>query len=332
MNAITISGFICEDGVISMAEYVFEFSKKRNLYLYISQENSISIQNVIGTIVEEDERFVLNFQGEEENVISVIRSVWELAALYDGYFYKPGKYCVDGIEKNVDDLFFLSFYKTGNIWTNFARPLIGSNRDYSAEMINRYINYSSKGRETGKWNKRLVKAFFYLHSKSYDEINAEHRLSLLLNLCDGFAINIFGDDNVSENMGKILETTMASEKVKYGASLLGIPEEKVYQALAKERHEIDHYIIKEGSLSEYIVKANPPISHYYDFYFTYVVELAIRIALLKEIGCGCDAELIDDVLDEVNDWLIYECDLNVECCKEENRCRQKLRKKGIYIR
>lgn len=42
--------------------------------------------------------------------IEVLRSIWELSSLYDGYFYKPCKYNVDGIDVNVEKLYFLSFY------------------------------------------------------------------------------------------------------------------------------------------------------------------------------------------------------------------------------
>ena len=43
--------------------------------------------------------------------------------------------------------------------------------------------------------KSVVNAFYYLKSKDYGKININHRLSLLLNIADGFIINTFKDMN-----------------------------------------------------------------------------------------------------------------------------------------
>ena len=45
-----------------------------------------------------------------------------------------------------------------------------------------------------------------------------------------------------------------------------------------ERHEIDHYIMKEGSLTDYEVNSDAVTRDHINWYFTYVVELALRIA------------------------------------------------------
>ena len=74
-------------------------------------------------------------------------------------------------------------------------------------------------------------------------------MSLLLNICDGFVINTKGPNkDVKANIAHVIGTTLDSGIVKYGASMLGIPSNKMYDVLAQERHEIDHYVIKEGSL------------------------------------------------------------------------------------
>lgn len=319
-------------GEDNMANYIIEFSTKHNLDINIMQEQKIDTHNVTGIIKQESDRFILNLQGEKEDVINIIRSVWELASLYDGYFYEPVQYFVDGVKKTVDDLYFLSFYKSGNIWKYFAMTLVGADKDFSAKMIKTYNDFRNKGRVEGQLCKSMINSFYYLHSKNYDGINVSHRLSLLLNLCDGLAINIYGTNNVSSSVARIIKTTMASDKVKYGASLLGIPKSALYNALANERNEIDHYVIKAGSVSEYEMKAHQPIRDHINLYFTYVVELAMRITILNKIGCNCKEDLINSALDTVNDWIILECDLQVDCGKEINRFRQKLRGMGIDIR
>lgn len=75
--------------------------------------------------------------------------------------------------------------------------------------------------------KSLINSYFYIHSEAYETVNVNHRLSLLLNICDGFVINTSGpNNNVKANMAKVIGTTLNSKMVKYGASLLGIPSQK----------------------------------------------------------------------------------------------------------
>ena len=313
-----------------MANYKVEFSTKLNLDKNIMQEQEIDFQNITGTLKQTNNKFIINLQGEREDVISFIRSIWELASLYDGYFYTPENYFIDGINKSVDELYFLSFYKTGKIWKDFAMTLVGADKDFSANMMKAYIEFRNKSRAEGQLYKVLVNSFYYLHSENYDGINVSHRLSLLLNLCDGLAINIYGtNNNVESSVAKIIKMTMASEKVKYGASLLGIPKESLYSALASERNEIDHYVIKTGSVSEFEMKANQPIRDYINLYFTYVVELAMRITILKKLGCICKKDLIESAIDTVNDWVILGCNLQEDCRIDTNRLRQELKKMGL---
>ena len=315
-----------------MSDFVIVFSTKSIFNRDDMPKHCDTFQNIVYSVELDHESFILELHGEKEAVLELVRNIWELASLYDGYFYKPENYTIDGTIQNVDDLYFLSFYRTGEIWTNFARNLVGTNRDFSAKKIKTYKEFHSRDREVGELNKTLINSLFYLQSKKYDGINVNHRLSLFLNLCDGLAINFYGSNNVNSSMSKILKKTLASEKVKYGASLFGIPKERLYSALSNERNEIGHYIIKVGSLSEYEMKAPEPIKHYLYFYFTYIVELAARIAILKEIGCECDKGIVDDVLDNINDWVIYNCNIDVECVKDINKLKQRLKKMGIDMR
>ena len=180
--------------------------------------------------------------------------------------------------------------------------------------------------------KTLINSFFYIHSEAYEGINVNHKLSLLLNICDGFVINTSGpNNNVKANIAKVIGTALDSKTVKYGAELLGIPSKKLYDALMLERHEIDHYIMKEGSLTDYEVKSVSATKDYINWYFIYIVELALRIAFLKEIGCECKDELVEYALNDINDWLILECDLQEKCKNPINQMKQDFKKMGISM-
>lgn len=121
--------------------------------------------------------------------------IWEMAFLYEGYFYSLDKYLVDGKWRNVNKLCFLSYYKNGKICKIFSSYLAVEKMDYSSELILKYKKLRNTGRESGKLYKTLINSFFYLHSESYEGINVNHQLSLLLNICDGIGINFNGRSN-----------------------------------------------------------------------------------------------------------------------------------------
>ena len=312
-----------------MSNFAIEFTTKQVLGNDILQEQRIAVQNVTGTIKQENERFILELVGEKEEVLCILRSIWELASLYDGYFYRPVNYVIDGEEQTVKDLHFLSYYNTGGIWMSSAVALAGSNKDFSNERISKYNSFRNQSRPDGKLIKSMINSYYYLRSDRYEGINVNHRLCLFLNLCDGLASALYGTDSINASVSRIINSAKLTKKVKYGASLLGIPKGKVFKALAAERNEIDHYIIKNGSISEYEMNAIRPMRNYINFYFTYVVELAIRITILKIIGFECEEKHIDNVIDNINDWVIIGCDMNEECSNEINRFRQELKQLGI---
>ena len=252
------------------------------------QSQNIIFQNVTGKAEQGISKFAVLLEGEREEIINVFRNIWELTFLYDGYFYAPYQYTVDGIDENLEELYFLSYYRTGNIWRNSATTLVGSDKDFSEERIAQYSEFRNQGRTSGKMLKSLINSFFYIHSDAYEKINVNHRLSLLLNMCDGFVINTSGsNNNVKANIAKIIRTALDSKIVKYGASLLGIPPKKMYDALMLERHEINYYSIKEGNITEYKINSKAITRDYINWYFTYIVELTLRIAFLNQIGCEC---------------------------------------------
>ena len=311
---------------------VVEFKTKRNTEKNIMKTQTINYQKVFGKLEQETERFIISLEGDSLDVIEVFRNIWELMFLYDGYFYTPCKYVVDGADENVKKLFFLSFYNTGKTWRNCASTLMGADKDFSEERRLKNGELRNKSRTSGDMLKTLLNSFFYIHSEAYEGINVNHKLSLLLNICDGFVINTSGpNNNVKANIAKVIGTALDSKTVKYGAELLGIPSKKLYDALMLERHEIDHYIMKEGSLTDYEVKSVSATKDYINWYFIYIVELALRIAFLKEIGCECKDELVEYALNDINDWLILECDLQEKCKNPINQMKQDFKKMGISM-
>ena len=293
----------------------------------------ISYENINGNLERKDKQCVISLEGEEYPCIKVLRLVWELTFLYEGYFYTPVKYIVDGKEKNVLDLYFLSYYKCGKTWRNSAAPLNNDRMDISSDKLLKYDLFSNTERSTGKLLKPLINAFYYLHSEAYEKINVNHRLSLLLNICDGYIINTRGKtNNVEANIKNVLGENLDVGLVKYGASLLGIPKGKLYEALADERNEIDHYALKSGSVTSYVHSGNDKRADYINWYFVYMIELALRIGLLKQIGFDVPDERMIYAINEINDWIIYECDLSEECKNPANKMRQDLKRVGLIMK
>lgn len=215
---------------------------------------------------------------EESSAVKVLRLIWEIIFLYEGYFYALTKYMVDDKEKEPKELYFLSYYKCGKTWRNAAASLIKNKIDINSERLLKYYIFRNTSRDSGKLLKSLVNAFYYLHSEAYEKINVNHRLSLFLNLCDGYIINTRGKSNNAEaNIKNVLGEALNVKLIKYGANLLGIPKGKIYDALADERNEIDHYDLQASSVSSYIFDRQDRKSNFVNWYFIYVIELALRI-------------------------------------------------------
>lgn len=80
-----------------------EFETKFNIDRNIMSPQTIDYQKVSGKLEQETKKFTASLEGNEENVIDVLRY------LYDGYFYKPCKYTVDGVDENVEKYIFFLF-------------------------------------------------------------------------------------------------------------------------------------------------------------------------------------------------------------------------------
>ena len=262
----------------------------------------------------------------------VIRLVWELLSLYDGYFYKPISYEVDGIVKDCKELIKLGYFETDKKW--YCSELIGrAERDLSTEVIKKYDEFRNKGIADKKMTKSVVNAFYYIKSKDYAKININHRLSLLLNIADGFIINTIGEtNNVKSSLDKLFKNTLDIQKLKKGISFLGINENKFKYVLSEERHMFDHYIYKENSLSTFVYNESDRITDFATWYFVFIFELVIRINFLKITGIVINQDAVNYALDSINDWIIYENNLDKDCITHRYQMAQELKRMGITMK
>lgn len=267
-----------------------------------------------------------------ENIEDVFRIIWELLFLYDGYFYEPISYDIDGNTRDGKELIKLAFYKTDKKW--YCSELIGrAQRDLSTEVLEKYDKFRNEGISDKKMTKSVVNAFYYLKSENYGKINVNHRLSLLLNIADGFVINTYKDmNNVKSSLDRLFKKTVDIQKLKKGISLLGIDEENYKFILSEERHVFDHYIYSENSLATFVYNRDEKITDFVTWYFVYILELVIRINFLKEAGVVLNQELVDYALESINDWIIYENDLDEECTTFHYQMAQIYKRMGIEIR
>lgn len=234
-------------------------------------------------------------------------------------------------KKDREELIKLGYFKTDKKWHG-AELIWRSTRDLSTEVIDRYDKFRNEGMADKKMTKSVINAFYYLKSQDYEKINVNHRLSLLLNIADGFIINTFRKtNNVKGSLDKLFKGTVNIQKFKKGISLLGIEEERFKYILSEERHMFDHYIYKEDSLATFVYNGNEKIMDYATWYFVYVLELVMRISLLKEAGVILNQEAVDYALESINDWIIYENDLNEECTTAHYRMEQLHKRMGIEM-
>ncbi len=275
-------------------------------------------------IIIENKECIISIDGKSRDCIDeCFYIIWELLALYDGYFYKPISYKIDDIEQDVNSLYRIKMYKTSQIWIDAAILLGRNNRDFSKETIKKYSVLRNECRKNKKLTKTVVNSFFYLHSESYEEILIDHRLSLFLNLCDGVIIN-FDDkknNNIMANISGVLRY-IDVKKVKHGASLLDVSSSKLYEMLADERNELDHYSFKENSVSSFVSEKQDRNSLF--LYFIYVIELALRIFILARIGYVVNEDVKEYSINEILDWVINAHDLDEKCYNPANQARQEI--------
>ena len=259
----------------------------------------------------------------KEDIDKCFYAIWEILALYDGYFYRPIKYLIDGIEYKADSLYRVKMYKTSKEWIDSAVLLGRNSRSFSNEIIDQYILLRNQDRENGKLTRTVLNSFFYLHSEAYEEVLIEHKLSILLNLCDGVCINIFNKESnkIEASISNILRY-LDVKKAKHGAELLNVPKSKFFAMLTDERHELDHYICKTNSVSSFV--SNNSSNELLYYYSVYIIELALKVCILECIGFYVCDEIKEYAINEILDWIIKSRKIDQRCYNPLNQLRQEL--------
>ena len=165
-------------------KWIVNMKVKKYIVNWSNQDIHTKYMDVTVDIKIKDTNCMLMLEGNQ-NIEDVFRLIWELLSLYDGYFYEPISYEVDGILKDREELIKLGYFRTDKKW--YESELIGrSKRDLSTDIIEKYYKFRNEGIADKKMTKSVINAFYYLKSKDYEKINVNHRLSLLLNIADGF--------------------------------------------------------------------------------------------------------------------------------------------------
>lgn len=256
----------------------------------------------------------------EEKGKNLLFTIWELLAWYDGYFYKPIRYYVNGKRRKVVKLYPIKMYISDSKWIESAILLGRNERSFSENIIKKYENIRYVGRDKKSMNKSMFSSYFYLMSKAYKDINIEHRLELLMNVCDGFVLR-FLNGNKHNNIGNIVKmvTNLDSRKYKEGANLLGISSSAALKALGYTRDELTHFDYNAGSLGTHISNPNSPTDHKIYVYAFYILEVALRVSLLNEIGFTVGDDVKEYIFDVNINWIKFVTFLDkIQIKQEEN--------------
>lgn len=216
-------------------------------------------------------------------------------------------------------------YKTAKVWMDAATLLANNNRVLNREVICSYIKFRNQDRLQDKMTKSLLNAYFYLLSDAYREINIEHRLSLMLNICDGYYLNEIGESKGTGGHIVALMNNIGLNKIQYGIGLMGISKKKLTNLIGGVRDEIDHYIIMKDSAGSQILNSQSKTVKSINLYLFYVAELAFRVTVLEKIGGYIDPKAKERAMDSINDWLILKNNLNQKCKLPENVLAQDIK-------
>lgn len=235
---------------------------------------------MFGVIVEGNDR---------ERLDNLIYGIWEMCCLFDGYFYKPTRYVVDGIVKPPEQLIRLKFYRTDKKWAETGLMLRKfDSLPLSKEIIEKYLSVRHNGRKfvgqetsESKMTLPLINSFFYIFSASYSEIMLEHRLALLLNVCDGYAINEGKKQNTKDNIISVLANKNMKEIKKFAENRYGISIGNFNDMIYGTRIELDHYAFNDKSAGNAIFsnKADGSLN----LFLLYLIWTAFRASLLKSL-------------------------------------------------
>lgn len=293
-------------------EYRIEYSLKQNKNTWSAQKIDGIFEGIEYQIDIHDEVCVIVLIGKDlRSIEELCRVLWEILSLYDGYFYVPKVCKIDNVEKDISAL-HIRYYKTSQIWIDNAELLGRNQRCVTEDVIDTYRNFRNLGRDNQKMSKSMINAYYFVKSESYEKINVEHTLSLLLNLCDGFIINVYGDSGAIKDKIKKTFQYIDSEAMKKGLECIGIKDvDNLYFMLGEYRNEIDHYKYKERSISSYAKSVDVSMTSI-DWYLTYFTELALRTSILNYIGYEVKEEVKSYVAQDIVSWLFFK---NIEMGK-----------------
>lgn len=300
--------FEIKSNPLSWSNQIIDFTMKNNTKVYLKIENTVCY---------------LILQGSN-NLKKVFYAVWELLAWNDGYFYKPIQYIVDGFQHKLEELIVRPYYITDQKWRNSALLIGRANRGIAENTLVKYIEIRNKSRKEKSMNKSLFSAYFSLLSAAYTDVNIEHRLVLLMHVCDGFAIE-FLNGNKENNIGNIniiVNQLDIKKKYREGAEKLGITKSRAKDALGDTRNELTHYVFQEGSLGSFISDSNKKTDNMVYLYAFYILDLALRISLLEVISNPVEEKIKEYLLEENLDWIRLEKHLEENCIISRNRLRQ----------
>lgn len=305
-------------------EVVFE--KRKDPISWSDQEFSFAVNDLGNILIElrgPQCRLLIDGGDEQGDLEELIYAIWELLAWYDGYFYKPLSYQVNGTLCDINKLIKLSYYVTDNKWRKRAFLLGRNHREISENTIQSYLEKRQNSRKNGSMSSELISSYFYLLSEAYKNINIEHRLVLLMHICDGVMLNFF-DGNKKNNAGNIiaiLNKLNIKEKYQAGMKTFGLSEKKAKETLGYTRTELTHYQLKKDSLYAHFYQNNDVEAGVIYWYVFYLLSTAVRIAMLEGIGINVEDEIKEYILEKYSDWIRLEKNLGI-CVNPENRMRQ----------
>lgn len=310
-----------------ISKVIFEI--KSNIRGWSDQVISFStkeIKFVLINIKDTKCELLVDGNNEDENLKNII-VIWELLVWEDGYFYRPINYYVEDSEKSVDTLMSTKYRTTDEKWISSAILLCREKRQIDENIIDKYKQIRYSDRKKKSMNASMFSSYFYLISESYSNVNLEHRLVLLTHICDGFAIQ-YCEGSRSNNSGNIniILRKIDAKKFKKGASLLGVSSSRAIDALGDTRNELTHYDYKQGSLGSFISNPDTETDNMVNLYAFYVLEVALRIAVLERVGVNVTDEIKNYVMDEYLDWIKLEKHLDEDCVLPKNVLCQILEK------
>jgi hypothetical protein len=165
---------------------------------------------------------------------------------------------------------------------------------------------------------QIINSFHYLCCEVYSKLLVDHRLSSLLNVCDGPGTNAQHKKASVEGGIEYVPTNLDVKLVKEGAAHVGIREPGVHDTLADTHNEIDHHAPQTHGIGWHMADSRGVNSAYTRF--GHVLRMAPRVALLGQVGVDADPSAKDTALKNVVDWVIMRSGIGDECYLAANEC------------